>query len=69
METCGRCNQDNAIIPWGTSFGPVPGNYCPLCWEILMGMWVMTQHDREMAIELVDATVDVIRTTYGYELP
>lgn len=32
-------------------------------------MWVMTQQDREMAIELVDATVDVIRTTYGYELP
>jgi hypothetical protein len=32
-------------------------------------MWVMTQYDRELAIELVDAAVDVIRNQYGYTLP
>lgn len=68
METCGRCSEDNAIIEWNHGYGPVPGHYCPLCWEILMGMWVMTQQDRETAIMLVDGAVEVMRQTYGYSL-
>jgi hypothetical protein len=68
METCLRCNEDTAIIQWNQSYGPVPGHYCPLDWEILMGMWVMTQQDRETALLLVDSAVDIMRSTYGYSL-
>jgi hypothetical protein len=66
-ETCRRCKGE-AMFPWNMSFGPLPGHYCPLCWEILMGMWVMTQNDRKTAIDLVDSTVQLYRDEYGYTL-
>lgn len=56
------------MFHWHMSFGALPGHYCPLCWEILMGMWIMTQHDRETSIELVDGVVELMRQEYGYTL-
>jgi len=70
---CQRCAQE--IVPkqhaifWSGMFGAPFGVYCPLCWEISMSMWVMTQEDRQGSLEIVDMTITSVRKEMGYVLP
>jgi hypothetical protein len=66
--SCDRCDKDQAIIHWSGFYGAPEGAYCPLCWEISMSAWVLTQYFRESALKLVDTTIADYREKYGYKI-
>ena len=59
MVTCSRCKQgisttgqhdtEDSHVNW------LGYDYHKLCWEIWLSMWVMTQSNREEALDTVDS--------------
>jgi len=70
---CARCRQKikpkRHAIFWSGMYGADFGVYCPLCWEISMSAWVLTQDDREQTLEVVDYMIKLVREEVGYVLP
>lgn len=69
MRICRRCQtsiKPAKVVSWHGIWGAVSGDYCLMCWEISMSMWVMTQNDRQGCLALVDDVIASVRRELQY---
>lgn len=78
MQEAGKCSRCQIpIVPkqhaifWSGMYGASFGVYCPLCWEISMSAWILTQEpaSRPECLQIVDLVIAEVRKELGYVLP